>query len=254
MNTINNQKFGEFLQELRKEKNLTQKDVAEHLGLSDKAVSKWERGLSFPDITLLEPIANFYNISLTELYHSEKIDMNDTLHVDEINTILHNSLEISNKENEFMDKRRTYRNILFLVSLVIMVMEITYLIKNNYFPETLLKSRFPMMIVALVLLSYFTFFVKTKLPIYYDNNKISFYSQYGVRFHIAGLALNNNNWQKIINTVCISTTSYMIIAPIIIYLQSAYVLFNYSTLEGILGAYLIFTIVIPTYVVGKMYK
>ena len=48
MYQISNEKFGLFVTELRKEKNLTQKDLAEKLYVSDKTVSKWERGLSMP--------------------------------------------------------------------------------------------------------------------------------------------------------------------------------------------------------------
>ena len=55
MYQISNEKFGLFVTELRKEKNLTQKDLAEKLYVSDKTVSKWERGLSMPNVVLLIP-------------------------------------------------------------------------------------------------------------------------------------------------------------------------------------------------------
>lgn len=54
---IDKEKFGAFISALRKEKGITQKELAEKLFLSDKAVSKWERGLSMPDITLLVPLS-----------------------------------------------------------------------------------------------------------------------------------------------------------------------------------------------------
>ena len=57
MYQISNEKFGLFVTELRKKKNLTQKDLAEKLYVSDKTVSKWERGLSMPNVVLLIPIA-----------------------------------------------------------------------------------------------------------------------------------------------------------------------------------------------------
>lgn len=49
-----NEAMGKFIASLRKEKNMTQKDLADKLYVSDRAVSKWERGLNFPDITLLK--------------------------------------------------------------------------------------------------------------------------------------------------------------------------------------------------------
>lgn len=47
------QKIGTFIQQLRKENNLTQKELGEQLNITDKAISKWERGLSCPDISLV---------------------------------------------------------------------------------------------------------------------------------------------------------------------------------------------------------
>ena len=54
MYQINNEKFGHFLAEVRKEKQMTQKDLADKLFVSDKTVSKWERGNSMPNVTLME--------------------------------------------------------------------------------------------------------------------------------------------------------------------------------------------------------
>lgn len=72
------QKFGAFLQTQRKEKKLTQTQLAEMLHVTDKAVSRWERGVGLPDIQLLEPIAQALDLSLTELIRSERIET-DTL-------------------------------------------------------------------------------------------------------------------------------------------------------------------------------
>lgn len=66
MYQINNEKFGRFLAEVRKEKQMTQKDLADKLFVSDKAVSKWERGNSMPNVTLLIPIADVLGITVTE--------------------------------------------------------------------------------------------------------------------------------------------------------------------------------------------
>ena len=69
-------KIGNFISKLRKEKGLTQNDVAEKLGVTDKAVSKWERGLACPDISLLIPLSNILGISVNELLLAEKIKDN----------------------------------------------------------------------------------------------------------------------------------------------------------------------------------
>ena len=62
---LNKQAFGAFLAQLRREKGWTQKDLAEKLYVSDKAVSKWERGLSVPDVSLLLPLAELLGVSVT---------------------------------------------------------------------------------------------------------------------------------------------------------------------------------------------
>ena len=68
---MDNEKFGKFIQKLRKEKNMTQKQLGEKLNITDKAISKWERGLSFPDISMLNSIAETFDITVTELLNCE---------------------------------------------------------------------------------------------------------------------------------------------------------------------------------------
>ena len=60
-------KIGEIISKKRIELKMTQKELAEKLFVTDKAVSKWERGLSLPDISLLIPLAEILNISLYDL-------------------------------------------------------------------------------------------------------------------------------------------------------------------------------------------
>lgn len=60
-------KFCDVIVELRKKNGFTQQELASKLNITDKAVSKWERGLSFPDISILIPLAEILNISLYDL-------------------------------------------------------------------------------------------------------------------------------------------------------------------------------------------
>lgn len=68
---MDNQKFAKFVKELRKKANLTQKELGEKLNVTDKAVSKWERGLSFPDITMINSLADIFGITSSELLNAE---------------------------------------------------------------------------------------------------------------------------------------------------------------------------------------
>ena len=66
------EKFGAFVALCRKEKNMTQLELAQELKVTDKAVSRWERGKGFPDISLLVPLAEALDITVLELMNSEK--------------------------------------------------------------------------------------------------------------------------------------------------------------------------------------
>lgn len=65
-------KIGAFLKTLRKEKNLTQEQAAEQLGVSNRTVSRWETGTNMPDISLLLEIAELYGVSIPELIEGER--------------------------------------------------------------------------------------------------------------------------------------------------------------------------------------
>ena len=65
-------KTGQLISKKRKELNITQKDLASKLHITDKAISKWERGLSFPDISMLIPLSEVLNISLYDLLKGEE--------------------------------------------------------------------------------------------------------------------------------------------------------------------------------------
>ena len=61
---MDKEKIGLFMKELRKEKNQTQRELAEKIHVTDKAVSKWERGLSIPDVAILPDLAKELDISI----------------------------------------------------------------------------------------------------------------------------------------------------------------------------------------------
>ena len=69
---MDNTQFGAFIAQLRKEQGLTQKELADRLNVTDKAVSKWETGKGFPDVKLLEPLAQALGVSLAELMRGQR--------------------------------------------------------------------------------------------------------------------------------------------------------------------------------------
>ena len=115
---------GQFITELRKEKGLTQKQLAESLNVTDKAVSKWERGLSFPDISMLEPISRVLDISIMELLEGKRQDANETLTKEEAQRIIDLSVELSDEELR-RKKERSRFIIIILIVLFLLLISIT---------------------------------------------------------------------------------------------------------------------------------
>ena len=88
MYEIDNAQFGSFVAQLRREKGYTQKQMAQRLCISDKAVSKWERGLSLPDISMLLPLAEALEVSVTELLESRRIDVAESTDMEQVEEIV----------------------------------------------------------------------------------------------------------------------------------------------------------------------
>ena len=102
--------FGQFIAGIRKEKKMTQAELAEKINVTDKAVSRWERGLGFPDIQTLEPLAQALGISVLELMRSKKkestgdVDITETQYTrQEVAEMLQNADDIS-KQQKKQDK------------------------------------------------------------------------------------------------------------------------------------------------------
>lgn len=69
---MDQQKIGNFLKELRKEKNLTQEQLAEELNVSGRTVSRWETGINMPDLSILVELAEFYDVDIREIINGER--------------------------------------------------------------------------------------------------------------------------------------------------------------------------------------
>ena len=124
---MNLAKIGKFISDLRKEKNLTQNQLGEKLGISGKAVSKWERGISAPDISLLQELSEVLGVSVSELLIGEHTES-------EISKNTANEITISgiNIYKKFMEKKYSKILILSIVTIILITLIYTtlYLISN----------------------------------------------------------------------------------------------------------------------------
>ncbi len=94
--------LGRFITALRKENNITQMELAKKLHVTDKAVSRWERGLGFPDINTLEPLADALGISLVELMQSKRNDSNEPISTEKAEELLLNTIHLSKAPHKFV--------------------------------------------------------------------------------------------------------------------------------------------------------
>ena len=76
---MNQEKIGKFIAEHRKEIGLTQAQLAEQFGISNKAVSKWENGSNMPDLSILVELADFYDVDIREIINGESEEMEKDL-------------------------------------------------------------------------------------------------------------------------------------------------------------------------------
>lgn len=74
---MDQKRIGAFILQLRKEKNMTQKDLAEYLGITDRAISKWENGRGMPDVSLMKPLCDALGITVSELLSGERIEQKE---------------------------------------------------------------------------------------------------------------------------------------------------------------------------------
>lgn len=115
MNTI---EFGRFIAQQRKAVGLTQKELAERLLVTDKAVSRWENGHGYPDIETLENLSKALEVSLVELMHSKKNE-SDIITIQEANESISSTISI-NAAARSSERRITL--ILFIVSLLFVIL------------------------------------------------------------------------------------------------------------------------------------
>ena len=125
MNTIGGvsmdyQKVGFLIAELRKEKGLTQRELASKLGITDRAVSKWERGLGCPDVSLLDDLSRILEISILEILKGRRLDKDEIVN----NRSMIESMNYSKASIKYKIKR--YFNIISIGLIIIICLIIMF--------------------------------------------------------------------------------------------------------------------------------
>lgn len=119
------QKMGNFIKERRKDKGITQKELADKLNITDRAISKWERGICCPDISLLKELCNILNVSINELLAGEEIEK---LEIEKSEDVLIETVKQYTSVEKKQTKKLAFFTIILLVFYVVLVfaMYLTY--------------------------------------------------------------------------------------------------------------------------------
>ena len=122
---MNQEKIGKFIAKKRKEKNMTQAELAAKLNVTDRAVSHWENGRRLPDVSLFKSTCEIFDISVNELLNGEEIKKNDILKKFDDNII--NTLSFNKRNNIRM------RFIIFILSILLFI--VLFIILVNKYPK-----------------------------------------------------------------------------------------------------------------------
>ena len=129
-NKVDQKKTGGFLKELRKEKEMTQEQIAEQFNVSSRTVSRWENGNNMPDLDILIEISDFYEIDLREILNGER--KSENMNKDMKETVLQ-AVDYTNTEAEKYNKRvRICNSIALLLMVAYMSLKDTGIYMDNY--------------------------------------------------------------------------------------------------------------------------
>ena len=124
---MNQEKIGKFIAMLRKENNMTQTELANRLGITDRAISKWENGRGMPDLSLIKPLCEELNVSINELLNGERLVKEEYNKKSE--QILLDTLDYSNKKVK--STKKTFKLVITLICLIVSMFVIAFLIDVN---------------------------------------------------------------------------------------------------------------------------
>ncbi len=254
---IDRAKFGAFVAELRKEKGITQKELAEKLCISDKAISKWETGNSIPDVSLLVPLAEILGVSVTELLECRRMGTPESMDKEQTDTLVKKVIELSADERA----KRHKKNIgIYFLCVIICITELLCIYQPFRDIQAIIGNIELMPLFMIVFFSvafgaYFWIFIKEKLPSYYDENEIAVYVDGFLHMNMPGVTFNNNNWPYIIKSLRGWSVFGMVVVPLfysfIIMILSPV---NSMVMLAIILSYVLGGLFIPVYVMGRKYQ
>lgn len=249
MHEIDKAQFGAFVARLRKEQGLTQKELADLLYISNKAVSKWETGVSIPDVQLLIPLSQALGVSVTELLECRKIPTVEP----QVEQLVQKAIRYGDEEPA--DEKRGKRFRIYLVCLATAGLELLALHLGGQpcgtWSDILLLSVF----FGVLCGGYFMLLAKPRLPRYHDENRIGGTLQGVFRIQLPGIAFNNRNWPHMLRVGRLWSMVFLVAYPAVYFvLMTLAPEFWREYEEPVMLVVLLGTLFVPLYYVGKKYE
>lgn len=251
MFVIDKEKFGAFVAQLRKEKGLTQKEVAERLYVSDKAVSKWETGASIPDTALLIPLSELLGVTVTELLLCRRQISQQPMDVKAVEDVVKTAITYSEKKEKRVWRSCGLWPLWYVLSLLLGIAELLLSMRLAIPMESVQTA----VLLGGIFGAWFCFFARKELPRFYDENRIYGIMDGPFRMNVPGLRFSNRNWPHILTVGRIWSCAVMAGLPALcmflwwiwpaVWFQMELAVMLGTTLGGLF---------VPLYVVGKRFE
>lgn len=251
MFAIDKENFGSFVAQLRKEQGLTQREVAERLYVSDKAVSKWETGMSIPDTALLIPLSELLGVTVTELLLCRRQPDSEKMDPQAVEDVVKAAIAYPGGKPQRVWRSSGWWKLGYALCLLLGAVGLLLGIRLNAPVENAGTA----VLLGAIFGAWFCFFAKQELPRFYDENVINGMMDGPFRMNIPGVRFSNRNWPHIITVgrvwSCVIMAGMPAVSLLIsllwpeIWAQYQLAIFLTATLAGLF---------VPMYVVGRRYQ
>lgn len=124
---MNQEKIGKFILKLRREKNMTQQELADRIGVTDRAISKWENGRGLPDLSLMIPLCKELGITINELISGEQIEKED--YQSKLEENIFKTIDYTNRK--FANKNKMFKIAIGIMIILITIIGLMFFVDVN---------------------------------------------------------------------------------------------------------------------------